>query len=136
MNTPVSPTPWWLWAGPIGSAAVLAVIGYGPTRSAAGREGVIGMAAGQLAVLVVVYATLAGLVGRIGRAPAAQRLQLALRAGVLRFFITIVVSAVLVLRFALPAGPLLIWVAISYVVIVQVETIALVRWMATLEKRL
>ncbi len=92
------------------------------------------MFAAQGLVLGVVYVTMAGTVRRVTEAPAEQRLPLALRAGVIRFLLTLLVAAVIAWRAGLAQTPFLVWVAISYVVIINAETILLVRWMGTLGK--
>ena len=92
------------------------------------------MLAGQGLVLLVVCATLAAAIRRIENLPSQKRLAAALRVGVIRFLITLVAAILVVLRAVLNARVFLVWVAITYVVIMNLESILLARWMGTLEK--
>lgn len=124
----------WLWLSPLICSIAIAALGSGLANDANGRNGLIAMGAGLAIVLAAVYATLGSMLRKLVTAPPSERLQLALRAGVTRFLIAIALSAAVAWRTGLPPAPLLISVAVGYFVIVQSETVILVRWMASLEK--
>ncbi len=118
----------WLVLLPLGAWAVMAAVGYLPTKSLGGRPGVEGMIVGQAVVLAVVYATLLPAVRRMVGLDAPGRLRLGLKAGAIRLIVTLSVITVIACVGGVAPVSFLVWVAIAYVVIIQVETLALVYW--------
>ena len=114
----------------------LAVVGYLPTRSWVGAGGLEAMLAAQGLVLAVVYATLVPGLRRMAAADKPTRLRIGLTLGVVRLLLTIALAAVMVLRELVDRSTFLIWLAIAYVVLIQVETWALIHWTKTLDKRI
>ncbi len=120
-----------LW--PLAASVFLLVVGYFPTKALAGSGGVAAMLAAQAMVLAVVYATLLPAMSKMVRAEPRHRFQVALAAAGVRFFVTLVLAVLMAWLSGLAPAPLLVWIGIAYVVMIQVETIALVRWMKKLE---
>jgi len=122
-------------AWPLAAWAVLAGAGYLPTRSLRGRSGIEAMLAGQAVVVFIVYATLVPAMRRMARADAAHRLRVFLEAGAMRLILTLPVISLIVWLGGVDPVAFLIWVAIAYVVMVKVATLALVCWHRRLEDR-
>jgi lysylphosphatidylglycerol synthetase-like protein (DUF2156 family) len=113
---------------PLACGAVLALAGYFPTRNIAGEGGLRAMGLALLLVSGVVYVTLLPAMRMMrGKAPAA-RFNVALGAGVVRMMLTVPLAALLAWQRAAEPKPLLIWVAIGYIVMIKAETLALIRW--------
>ncbi|HVS00002.1 MAG TPA: hypothetical protein VMW27_25475 [Thermoanaerobaculia bacterium] len=102
--------------------AILAGLGYVPTRHLGGMGAVSAMFAG---CAIGAVASLAGLlpfvVGR-GAATPAGRLQAMLLAMAVRFGVVLVLGLAASLSGWFERGPLLLWIAISYVALLAVET--------------
>jgi len=109
--------------------AVLLAAGYWPTQAHGGRDAVRAMLIGQAVVVGVVYATLISTLSRIARAEPHQHLRLSFQVAAWRFILTLAAAALALWRGLESAPVFLIWLAITYVVLVQVETLALVAWM-------
>jgi hypothetical protein len=124
MNKPLL-TPRRLYFLPAAAGLILAAAGCLPTWLLAGRAGLGAMIAAQTIVLVAIYGTLTPALSRM-TADGAARLRIGLAAGVARFLLTMLLGAVIVWRnlFALPV--FLIWLAISYAVLIKVETWAFI----------
>jgi hypothetical protein len=118
----------WLALLPLACGGLLATLGYWPTRSLAGQDGTAAMFAAVALVLTVVYATLLPAMRRMRRAAAGRRFQIALGAGVIRFLATLLVAGGLVWRGMAAPAAFLLWVALAYLVLINVETWALVAW--------
>lgn len=102
--------------------AVLAALGYVPTRRLGGEGAVAAMWAG---CAVGAVASLMGLLpfvfGR-GVSSPAGRFQAMLLAMAVRFGVVLVLGLVAALSGWFERGPLLLWIAISYVALLAVET--------------
>jgi hypothetical protein len=120
---------------PLVSWAVLAAVGYHPTLRAAGVAGLRAMFVGQGLVAGVVYLTLLPILSHTRGLPPAMRLQNLLQVAALRFGLTLLAAGGLAWGDVFSPAPLLVWVGVTYVVMIQFETIALVRWMRLEETR-
>lgn len=111
------------WA--VGLSAVTFALGYLPTRALAGGEGLpamaVGIAIGFLASsLGAVPVALAAAGERsAGRSPA---MTVASAAMALRLMVVLALALPAALSGRLARGPLLVWVAISYIVLLAVDT--------------
>jgi hypothetical protein len=114
-------TPRKIYLLPAAAALILAAVGYFPTRLLAGRAGLAAMVAAQAIVLVVIYGTLAPALSRM-TADGAARLRIGLAVGVVRFLLTMLLGAVIVWKSFFVPPVFLIWLAVSYVVLIKVET--------------
>ncbi len=121
-----------LW--PAAAWAVMAAAGYLPTRWLCGDGGVEAMLAAQGVVGAIVYVTLLPTARRMAAADTAGRLRLGLRASAFRLIATMAVIGAIVLREMVKPAPFLVWAAISYVVMIKVETLVLILWNRRLEK--
>lgn len=120
---------------PLVGWAVLAAVGYYPTALRGGRAALTAMVAAQAVVVVIVYVTLLlAMGGMVGVGPP-ERLKLAFKAATVRFVLTLAVVGAVAWRGPLSAPAFLVWAAISYVVMIKVETIALIGWIRILERR-
>ena len=120
---------------PLGAWAVMAAGGYLPTRSVGGGSAVQAMIVAQAVVVTIVYATLLLAMRQMGRTDAPGRFRLALKAGAVRLIVTLPVISLLAWLGGVDAVAFLIWVAIAYVVMIQVETQVLVYWNKRLENQ-
>lgn len=120
---------------PLASFAVMVAAGYFPTRSLSGSSGTTAMIAAQAVVVTIVYATLLPAMGRMVGADARGRFRVALKAGAIRLMLTLAVISVIAWRGSVEPAAFLTWVAIAYVVMIQVETLALVHWNKRLENQ-
>lgn len=121
---------------PLVVVMALGAIGFLPTRRLAGATGVEAMMAALGVVLGAVYATLLPAMRRMtAAADPAARFKAAFRAGLERMVITLAVAGAIAWRVRLDVRSFLVWVAISYVVTIKVETLILIRWSRRLEKR-
>ena len=68
----------------------------------------------------------------IGREPQA-RFQMVLLVGVIRLFVTVPVACLVAYQYRAAAVVFLLWVAITYLVMIMVETLALIHWNKQLE---
>ena len=121
-----------VWA--VGLAVVLAGIGYVPTRSLAGERGVAAMLAGCAVGLfasllggVPVYLARAGAAGNPGGAAgtgsSGGRVETAALGGMaVRFAVALGLGLAAVLTGWFARGPLLVWAAVSYVVLLVIDT--------------
>lgn len=102
-------------------AGGLAGLGYVPTQRLAGDAGVIGMLVGCGASVVASLA--AGLVAVQGAdADPAGRMKIALASMAVRFGAVLVLALALALSGYFERPPLLIWMAISYLALLAVDT--------------
>ncbi len=91
------------------------------------------MLLGQGLVALVVFATLLSAMRRmVGRSPV-DGFKIALTAGVVRFFVTVPLLAGVAWGGRVPVIAFLVWAAITYVVMVMLEAIALTLWTNYLE---
>jgi len=118
----------WLLCLPGMATLVLAAAGCYPTWRIGGRAGVEGMLAGQLLVLLVVYATLLPALWRMVPDEAAGRLQTGLKVGLIRLVLTVGAMVVIAWRRWAEPKVFLTWAAIAYVVMAKLETVVLLRW--------
>lgn len=113
---------------PLVCCLILAAIGYLPTQSYGDSDATRAMLIAQFMVVLIVYASLFPAMRRMIEADANRRFLIALKAGVIRLILTVPVAAIIALRVELNTTVFLIWVAITYVVLIKAETIALVLW--------
>jgi hypothetical protein len=119
----------------LAGAAVLAVAGYYPTRRVRGDEGVRAMVVAQTVVLAVVYATLLPAVRQMASTDPTRCLRAGLKVGTIRLIAACgVVGIAAWLEIAEPRA-LLIWAAIAYIVMIKIETLVLLKWIAQGETR-
>jgi hypothetical protein len=126
---------WPLVIWPLVAWLVLAVAGYVPTLAMVGKPGPRAMLAAQTLVVAVVILTLLPAARRMGGKEPSRHLQLALSAGTLRFLLTLALAGVFLWKSDLHAGTFLVWVAVTYVVVVNLEAVALARWMKRFERQ-
>lgn len=100
------------------TALLLAALGYLPTARLAGPAGVAAMAAG---IAVSLVATGVGALPLVGRRAASSGAPALLAAMALRFAIAAVLALVLALSGLLPKAPVLLWIALSYLVMLAAE---------------
>jgi len=86
-------------------------------------------------VWLVILVTMRVGLTRMASAPQTERLKIGMAVGVVRMFATVSIAAVIGFRQLVDPQVFLIWVALSYVVMIKVETIALLRWDKLLEKQ-
>ena len=113
--------------------AVLAAAGYAPTRSLAGGTGIEAMFTAQALIVAVVYVTLVPTMRQMVSGDAARRFRLALKAGMIRLIITVPLVAITAWRGGVEPAAFLIWAAIAYALMIQLETMTLVYWSRRLE---
>jgi hypothetical protein len=102
-------------------AACLAGLGYVPTKRLAGDAGLAGMVAGCAASVLASLG--AGLVAVQGvGADAAGRLKIVLASMLVRFGLALVLALAMVLSGYFERTPLLIWLAISYMALLVIDT--------------
>ncbi|MBN2562187.1 MAG: hypothetical protein JXQ75_14785 [Phycisphaerae bacterium] len=124
-----------LYLLPLAGWLVLVVVGYLPTRSLGGAGALEAMVAGQAVVVAVVYGTLVPALRRMATAEARVRLRIALKAGGVRFLLTVLIGAVVAWRGFVEPSVFLIWLAIAYVVMIKIEVWTLIRWGKRLESQ-
>jgi hypothetical protein len=112
----------------------MVVLGTAPTGKLVGRPGLEAMIAAQLTVVVIVYVTLLVAMRRMRTVDAPGRLREALRAGVIRMAMTLGIIAVVAWRGFFEPAVFLVWAAIAYVIMILVETLALLHWSKRLER--
>ncbi len=119
---------------PTGAVLLALAVGFLPTRSLAGREGILAMAVGGgLSVLATILGSLPVVWAAI-RSP--QHLPaLGLGASLFRVVALAVLAVPITILAELPVRPLLIWVGISYLVGLFAEVIVLVLLIKRLEAR-
>jgi len=125
--------PW--ISGPLVAWILLAVVGYMPTRTLGGDGAVRAMLTAQAAVVVVVYGTLAWAMVRMSQAGPSNRYLIAMKAGSIRFVLTLIIGAIIGWRGGIDRTVFLVWVAVAYVVMIMVETLTLISWSRRLESR-
>jgi hypothetical protein len=121
---------------PAAAASVLAALGYMPSRSYFGPDGLKAMAAAQGCVLMVIYATMIPGLRRMAAAAGPDRLRVGLAAALLRFLLTMLLAAVIMWRKCVEIPVFLGWLAIAYLVMIQVETWVFIQWSKMLDKHL
>ena len=129
------PQPDMLWFPAVLTGA-MGLVGWVPTQRLGGPAAVQAMEAALVMVLVVVYATSLRAWRRMqSSADAPQRFKAAFRAGMERFIATLVLAGAVAWRTKIDARAFLVWVAISYVVMIKIETLILIRWSRRLENQ-
>jgi len=113
--------------------AVLAAAGYWPTRSLAGSAGIREMLMAQGLVVAIVYLTLIPSMKIMVHKDVQGRFRVMLLVGVVRFLITVPAAALVAYTYSSDTAAFLIWIAITYVVMIKVETLALLYWNRRLE---
>ncbi|NLX12357.1 MAG: hypothetical protein GXY44_01710 [Phycisphaerales bacterium] len=111
---------------PVVVAGLLLAAGYWPTRIIADTDGIRSMVAAQVLVVFTVYLTMVPALRRMTRNDASARFQLVLRAAVVRFLVTLVSTGLILWWGVVDAKVFLIWLAISYLIMLMVETLILV----------
>jgi len=105
------------WA--VGLTLTLALVGYAPTRTLAGRGAVPAMLAG--CIIGLVASTLGGVPILLARRQG--RVETAVLAGMaVRFATACALALAAALSGWLERGPLLVWVGLSYLVLLVVDT--------------
>lgn len=112
---------------------VLAAAGYFPTRNLAGTAGVAAMLTG---ICVAVVSAAAGMTPPIlaMHASAIERQKSLMMGMGLRFLVTLLLTVATVFSGFLPQTPLVVWIAIAYLVLLLVDTWALVGLLKRMEK--
>jgi hypothetical protein len=100
-------------------AAALAAVGYLPTARLAGATGTGAMVAGIAASLLAT--AVGGLPLLLPRASARDSATVPLLAMALRFLVVIVLAVALALSGLVPVAPTLLWLALSYLVLLAAE---------------
>ncbi len=111
---------------PVVVAGLLLAAGYWPTRTMADTDGIRSMVVAQVLVVFTVYLTMVPALRRMARNDGAGRFQLVLRASVVRFLATLVLTGLILWWGIVDAKVFLIWLALSYLVMLMVETLILV----------
>lgn len=106
------------WA--IAVAAVLVLLGWVPTRRLGGEDAIPAMLAG--CAVVVLASALGAVPIALVRGGSAQRTQAVLLSMAVRLGAVVVLAVAAVLSGWFPRQPLLLWVAISYVAMLVVDT--------------
>lgn len=109
-----------MWA--VALSALLAVLGYGPTVR---RGGPLALEAMWVALAISVVSSLAGglVVAAAASAPEPSRRATAALAGMfLRLVLAALLAGAAILSGRFQSGPLLIWLAVSYVVLLAADT--------------
>jgi hypothetical protein len=132
-GTTRSPSSLWL---PLAAAAALSAVGYYPTRHLCSDAGTKAMAAAILVVAGSVCVTLAAALRRLATSDPAARMKASLKAAVVRMMLTIGVAGLVAWKAWVEPAPFLVWVAISYVLLIKVETLVLLRQARHHEKRI
>ncbi|MGE0479169.1 MAG: hypothetical protein AB7Q17_01735 [Phycisphaerae bacterium] len=115
------------------TAAALALLGYFPTTALAGASGPVGMLTGIAISLVAALAGLAPPILALNH-PAPQRVSAMFQGIVVRFGVVILLTAAVVLGGRLERGPVLVWMALAYLVLMFVDSLALVRLVQRMDK--
>lgn len=102
-----------------GLAAALAAVGYLPTARLAGEPGTGAMVAGIAASLLAT--ALGGLPLLLSPASARDAATAPLLAMALRFLVVVVLAVALALSGLVPVAPTLLWLALSYLVLLTAE---------------
>ena len=124
----------WLILAPCAAAVVLVVAGAWPTYLWGGTGALIAMCVAVAVVTAIAGVTGAVAVRRMAGAEPAARLTAGLRMGLQRFVLTLGAAALPWIA-AVEIRSYLVWLAIAYLVLSKLETLVLVGWMRTLEKR-
>lgn len=119
---------------PLLMSVPLMAVGGWVTYGWLGRSGVEAMLAAQMLVLIIVCATSWPIARRASAVPSSERLRLTFKAAGQRFVLTLMGSGLVVWRGNLDRSVFLVWVAISYIILIKAETIVLVVWLRRLEK--
>jgi hypothetical protein len=113
--------------------AVLAAAGYWPTSSLAGDTGIREMLMAQGLVVAIVYLTLIPSMKTMVNKDVRARFRVMLLVGVVRFVITVPAAALVAYTYSSDTAAFLVWIAITYVVMIKIETLALLYWNRQLE---
>ena len=131
----IARTSWPLTILPLVIWVLLVAIGYFPTQSLGGRRGVEAMVIAQAVVVGIVYVTLIPAMRKMVIAERALRFQIALKAGAIRFILTLLIVLIMAWRCPPNTTIFLVWVAIAYLVMIKLETLALIFWDKRLESQ-
>ncbi len=107
-------------------AVIIAAVGYFPTMRLGGSSAVTAMLVGCLISLI---ASVAGAVpvARASCGPVQNLPQVALLSTTLRFLVVLMLALAAALSGWFDTAPLLVWVAISYLVLLAADTVYVVR---------
>lgn len=92
------------------------------------------MIAAQAVVAAVVYGTMVPVVRGMATTDGPGRLRLGLLAAGIRFLLTAAIGAVIAWRGLVQPAVFLIWLGISYLVLIKIETLTLIYWAGKLDK--
>lgn len=112
---------------------VLAAIGYLPTRNLVGTSGVAAMLTGICVGLVSAAAGMVPPILSLNSVAIERQKSLMVGAGV-RFLVTLLLTVSTVFSGFLPRTPLVVWIAIAYLVLLLVDTWAMVGLLKRIEK--
>jgi hypothetical protein len=116
----------WLLALAMIVAVMTAAIGYYPTTRIGGRGAVVGMLAGCAISLIGSFVGSIPIVLAL-HGPARRMPQAVLTSTALRFLVVLLLALSAALSGWFDRAPLLVWVAISYVLLLAVDTVFAVR---------
>lgn len=117
-----------VWVPPVMSLLML-VVGWRRTEAWGGRPAVEAMILAQILLLAVVYVSILPIFRQLAQADPLNRLKLTMRAGGIRFLLTLAGVAVILGGGWAERRPFLLWIGIGYVVMTLAETLALARWL-------
>jgi hypothetical protein len=121
-----------LW--PAAAWLILAAAGYVPTRHWGGGGGLEAMFAALAVVGVVVYGTMMPSLRRMAELDGPGRLRLGLKVAGVRFALTAAIGVVVAWRGPVQPTVFLVWLGISYLVLIKIETLTLIYWAGKLDK--
>ncbi|MHC4444201.1 MAG: hypothetical protein ACYTF1_03395 [Planctomycetota bacterium] len=124
-----------LYIFPLVTWVILAALGYIPTHLLSGWYGIQAMLIAQSAVVAIVYITMLQAMRQMVSADKPGQFKIALKAGVVRFLLTLLVIVFILWNGGLDATVFLLWAGIAYIVMIKVEAIILIKWGKLLESR-
>lgn len=115
-----------MYALPLTAWGVLLAVGYWPTRVLADDRGIRSMITAQALVVLAVYLSMVSALRCMARSDAVGRFPGVMRGAVIRYLVTLALTGLILWHGAVETRVFLIWVAISYLVMLKVETLVLV----------
>ena len=123
-----------LYILPVAVWILILAAGYFPTQLIAGWCGIQAMIIAQLAVVGIVYVTIIPAMRKMVNAKKSRQFEIALKAGLVRFFLALLVIVVILWSGSVETTVFVIWAAIAYLIMIKIETVMLIKWEALIDR--
>ncbi len=111
------------------TSMLMLAVGWRMTQALGGWAAVEAMLLAQVLLLTTVYSSILPILKKLAAGNGPTRLKLAMKAGGVRFLLTLILAGMVLGGGWVDQRPFLLWIGLGYVVMTLTETVALARWL-------